>query len=109
MNNHALIVILVCSLLTIVARLLPFIFFPEGKSIPGIVVYFGEYLPLAMIAMLTVYCYQSVDIHTGTHGIPELLATGLVIALHLWRKNMFISIIGGTVFYMVLVQMLFVA
>jgi len=43
----------------------------------------------------------------GSHGLPELIAISAVIALHLWKRQMLLSIAGGTVLYMVLVQLVF--
>ena len=44
---------------------------------------------------------------TGSHGIPELISILLVIALHVWKRQMLLSIAGGTVCYMLLVQLVF--
>ena len=57
--------------------------------------------------MLVVYCLKGVDILSGSHGLPELLAIALVIILHLWKRQMLLSIAGGTVFYMLMLQMIF--
>ncbi|HCE74249.1 MAG TPA: branched-chain amino acid transporter AzlD, partial [Lachnospiraceae bacterium] len=43
----------------------------------------------------------------GTHGLPELLAIAVTAGLHLWKKNMLLSIAGGTIVYMLLVQLVF--
>ena len=39
--------------------------------------------------------------------IIGILAILLVIALHLWKRQMLLSIAGGTIFYMILVQTIF--
>ena len=36
-----------------------------------------------------------------------IIAIAVVVALHLWRRNMLLSIAGGTVTYMLLVQLAF--
>ena len=69
-----LITLLVIALVTILTRALPFLFFPAGKKTPEIVNYLGTVLPFAAMAMLVVYCFKSVSILKGSHGIPELLA-----------------------------------
>jgi len=44
---------------------------------------------------------------SGSHGLPELISIALVVALHLWKRQMLLSIAGGTVCYMLLVQLVF--
>ena len=58
--------------------------------------------------MLIVYCLRNVAILDSPFGIPELIAVITVVLLHLWRKNNLLSILGGTILYMVLVQFVFV-
>ena len=65
-------------------------------------------LPAAIFGMLVVYCLKNVDIAGGSHGLPELISLAVLTALHLWRKNMLLSIAAGTVCYMLLVQFVFV-
>jgi len=93
---------------TVLTRFLPFLIFPSGKSTPGAVQYLGKVLPMAVFGLLVIYCLKNVNPFAGSHGIPELLAILLVIGLHLWKRQMLLSIAGGTVFYMLLVQFVFV-
>lgn len=92
---------------TAMTRFLPFLIFPAGKTTPKYVRYLGKALPPALFGMLVVYSLRNVSIFSGNHGIPELLAVLLVIVLHLWKRQMLLSIAGGTVFYMMLVQLVF--
>ena len=102
-----IITIALCGLATMLTRFLPFILFPAGKQTPRYVQYLGRVLPGAIFGMLVVYCLRNVSILTGTHGIPELIAIVVAVALHLWKKQMLLSIAGGTVTYMLLVQLVF--
>lgn len=102
-----LVTILVIALTTLLTRALPFLFFPEGKKTPEFVTYLGGVLPFAAIAMLVVYCFKSVSLSDGSHGIPEFLAAAFVLGIHKWKHNMLFSIGEGTVLYMFLVQMVF--
>lgn len=92
---------------TIITRFLPFLLFPAGKSVPRYVQYLGKALPSAVFGLLVIYCLKNVDLMQGSHGIPELLSLAAVAALHLWKRQMLLSIAGGTVFYMALVQQIF--
>lgn len=92
---------------TAITRFLPFLIFPAGKETPKYIRYLGNVLPPAVFGMLVIYCLKDVSIFTGSRGVPELLAIALVIGLHLWKRQMLLSIAGGTIFYMALVQFIF--
>ena len=91
---------------TMVTRFLPFLIFPEGKEPPEFIQYLGKVLPYAVIGLLVIYCLKDVP-GSGTYGIPEFLAIVFIVLLHRWKKNILLSIGGGTVFYMLLVQFVF--
>lgn len=91
---------------TMVTRFLPFLIFPEGKEPPEFIQYLGKVLPYAVIGLLVIYCLKDVP-GSGTYGIPEFLAIAFIVLLHRWKKNILLSIGGGTVFYMLLVQFVF--
>ncbi|TPF86415.1 branched-chain amino acid permease [Bifidobacterium sp. UTCIF-37] len=92
---------------TMLTRFVPFLVFPESKRPPRIIEYFGRVLPYAMTGLLVVYALRDTPITTGDHGLPELIACTAIVALHLWRRNMLVSIAGGTIVYMLLVQLVF--
>ena len=92
---------------TLITRFLPFLVFPAGKPTPKFVKYLGRVLPPAVFGMLIIYCLKNVSIFTGSRGIPELIAIAVTAGLHLWKRQMLLSIAGGTVVYMLLVQLVF--
>lgn len=92
---------------TMLTRFLPFLVFPSGKPTPKYIQYLGKVLPAAVFGLLVVYCLKGVNILTGSHGLPELISILVVIGLHLWKRQMLISIAGGTICYMLLVQLVF--
>ena len=104
---QAVITIAMCVLGTVIPRFTPFLVFSSGKKTPKYIEYLGDVLPSAIFGMLVVYCLRSVNIMTGCHGIPELIACAVVVLLHLWKGNMFVSMLGGTAVYMALVQTMF--
>ena len=91
---------------TMITRFLPFIIFPEGKTPPSFIKYLGTVLPYAVVGLLVVYSIKD-GIFTSTHGLSEFIAIFFIIILHKWKKNMFISMGGGTIIYMILVQRCF--
>ena len=92
---------------TMLTRFVPFFVFPAGKPTPKYVQYLGNVLPPAVFGLLIIYCLKNVSFLTGTHGIPELISIAVVVVLHLWKRQMLLSIAGGTVCYMLLVQLVF--
>lgn len=91
---------------TMTTRFLPFLLFPEGKQPPAFVRYLGTVLPAAVMGLLVIFCLKD-SIFTTWHGLPEIIAILAVGLLHRWKKNIFLSIAGGTILYMVLVQQVF--
>ena len=96
-----------CVAGTMLTRFLPFLLFKEDRKTPEFVQYIGKYLPSAVFGMLVVYCLKDVDILEGSHGFPELIAILVTAGLHIWKRQMLLSIAGGTVCYMLLVHFVF--
>ena len=105
-TTQSIITIAAVVLGTMVTRFLPFLIFPEGKTPPAFIRYLGKMLPYAVISLLVVYCLKDVPA-SATHGLPEAIAILFIIVLHKWKKNTLLSIGGGTILYMILVQMVF--
>ena len=92
---------------TVLTRFLAFWLFPAGKQTPRFVQYLGKALPASVFGLLVVYCLKNVEILSGSHGLPELIAIAVVAVLHLWKRQMLLSIFCGTAVYMLLVQLVF--
>ena len=105
-NLHAILAIVVMAAVTLLLRVLPFLIFGKKKT-PAFIQYLGKYLPYAIMGMLVIYCLKGVTPLVFPHGLPELIAILIVILLHIWRRNTLLSILGGTVAYMLLVQLVF--
>jgi len=102
-----LITILMISLGTMSMRFLPFLIFPAGKPTPKYIQYLGKVLPGAVFGMLVVYCLKNVSVTSFPFGIPELIGIAVTAVLHLWKKQMILSMGAGTIVYMLLVQFVF--
>ena len=107
-DGQAFVTILMCVIGTALTRFLPFVIFPENKETPKIVQYLGNVLPYAVIGMLVVYCLKDTKILIGNHGVPELIATVFIVIVHRLKKNVLLSIGGGTLLYMIFVQYVFI-
>ena len=102
---NAVILVAAMALTTAALRFLPFLLF--AKKTPPFVVNLGKVLPAALIGMLVVYCLKDVQIASATHGLPEQIAGAAVALLQKWKRNSLLSILAGTLLYMVLVQTIF--
>ena len=99
------ILVAIMAIVTILLRFLPFWVFK--KNTPKYISYLGEVLPAAIIGMLVVYCLRNTDIIVAPHGLPELIATAIVVGLQIWKRNALVSILSGTMAYMLMVQLFF--
>lgn len=104
---QSLITILVIAGVTFLIRAFPFLVFRSHKPIPKFISYLGRVLPFAVIGMLVVYCLRGTDVFAYPYGIPEAASIAAIVLVHKWKHNMLLSIGGGTVLYMLLVQFVF--
>ena len=100
-------IIAVCALCTLFERAFPFLIF-RGKEVPEIVRYLGRVLPMAIMATLVMYCLKGITFSSVAGFAPMLIASAVTALLHLWKRITMLSICGGTICYMVLIQMVFI-
>ena len=105
--TQEIITVAMCVLGTAFMRALPFAVFSSKKPTPKFIGYLGVALPAAIFGMLVVYCLKGVTLLAAPHGAPELIAICAVVGIHLWRRNMLLSIFSGTALYMILIQLVF--
>ena len=104
-NAHAALLVAIMAVVTMLLRFLPFLVFRRGT--PAYVTYLGKVLPAAIIGMLVIYCLKDTVLIRPPYGAPELIAAAAVVGLQCWKRNALLSILGGTVLYMVMVQLFF--
>lgn len=97
----------VIALVTAGIRFLPFAVFRGEKQTPPIIDKLGRVLPYAIMGMLVVYCLKGVSFADAGGWLPSLIACGITAGLYVWKRNTLLSIIAGTLCYMMLVQMVF--
>ena len=106
MNNYfPLLQIITISLVTMLVRFSPFLIFNKQEKLPDIISYLGKVLPTAIMAMLVVYCLKDVNITIFPYGLKELIAVLVVAMLHIYKRNTLLSIVCGTICYMLLIQL----
>ena len=106
MNNtiHVALVIGVIALVTALLRFLPFLVFNGRRPMPEVIRYLGSVLPYSVIAMLVVYCLKGVSFGTYSGWLAPAISVAAVVILHIWKRNTLLSIIGGTICYMLLIR-----
>ena len=104
-SGHAAVLIAAMSVFTMLLRFLPFAVF--RKKVPEYVLYLGQVLPPAIIGMLVVYCLRNTPVLSAPFGMPELIAVIVIIILQAWQHRSLLSILAGTVVYMLLIQHFF--
>lgn len=102
--SEQIITIALCVLGTMATRFIPFIVFSERRETPAFIQYIGKYLPSAVFGMLVIYCLRNVKFLQGNQGLPEIISIIITIILHLWKRQMLISIAAGTISYMILIH-----
>ena len=96
--------VLVAAIITFSLRGIVFVLFRGERAMPDWLERLGQVLPSAVMAVLVVYCLKSIRYdftNTGIKGIVAAVITGLS---YKWKHNTFLSIIVGTVVYMVLIR-----
>ena len=106
-NTHAALLVAAMSIVTILLRFLPFLIWSGKRKTPPYILYLGRVLPPAIIGMLVIYCLKDISFAAAPFVAPELIAGVCVVCLQVWRRNSLISILGGTLIYMLLVQCVF--
>ncbi len=111
MNSEALILseafvaIPIMALVIFLLRVFPFAFFSK-KEPPAIFNYIGKYLPPLVMAVLIIYSLQSVQFTSIPYGVPHIAGCFFTVVMHLWKKNAMLSIFGGTIVYMLLINII---
>lgn len=93
---------------TFLTRALPFILFASEEKTPAYINYLGQVLPAAAMGLLVVFSLKSVSLIQFPYGLPEFVAILAVCGLHKWKHNMLLSVGGGTLIYMLLMQYIFI-
>src|SRR5690242_14644582 len=107
--QQSLVLVAVIGIGTLITRALPFMLFSQRRETPEFIIYLGKVIPFAAIGLLIIYCLKNVSLVSLTYGLPEGLAIACTVFLHLFKKNTLLSIGGGTLTYMLLVQFVFVS
>ena len=103
-TRYILIGIAVSAVVTFALRALPFVIFNGKRQMPEMLVKLGKVLPATIMAVLIVYCLGAVAAPVAT-GIPSLVGVLVTGGTYKWRHNTLLSILLGTVSYMVMLRL----
>ena len=106
-NTQVWYAIAIIALVTALTRFLPFIFLSSGKKTIKFIDKLGKLLPYAIMGMLVVYCLKDISFTSASGFIPAIIGCLIVGLLYVWKRNTLISILIGTISYMLLVQLVF--
>lgn len=106
MNRYILISIAIMSGVTIFLRYLPFIILDDNKDYK-LLRYLSKVLPSAVMGMLVVYCLKDINFKDINNFLPYLIASTITATSYIWKRKTLLSILLGTIIYMVLVQTIF--
>lgn len=105
-NTMIILAIFVSALITFGLRAIPFLVFGKEKTMPPKLFYLGKILPSAIMAVLVVYCLKDVVGNFYSYGIPELVASVIVVVTYKWKHNILLSILLGTICNMLLLKLI---
>lgn len=105
-NMHSVYIVIIMALGMALLRSLPFFIFKDET--PEYIKYLGDVLPQAIIAMLVVYCFKDYTYTQYPYALPAFIAGLSVVIVHYLKRNSILSILTGTIIYMILIQAVFV-
>ena len=106
MTAHQYCMLAIMAVVVIFLRAIPFMLFSGKRRVPEVLLYLGNVLTAAAIAMLVVYSMYGNLEYTTLHTariLPALAAGTMTVILHWFIKNPLVSIISGTALFMLLI------
>lgn len=105
--THSVLLVAVAGLVTLALRAAPFLILGGERKTPEFISFLGRVLPSAVMGMLVIYCLRNVSFAAVSNWLPQLLCCGVVVLVHVLKRSTLLSIVCGTVCYMILVQHIF--
>ena len=93
-------------LCTLSLRALPFFIFTEKRPMPAWLKRLGDTLPMAIMAVLVIYCLKDAFADPVYTGVPQAAGVFAVIATYKWKKSTLLSIFAGTAVVMILMRLI---
>ena len=105
-SGYIISAVLVAAAVTFVLRVLPF---GLKKALAGSEVLdaLSHWIPLGAVALLAIYAVAKINYSSFATAAPYLAGLVVTVGVHLWRKNMVLSMVAGTVTCVVLANWVF--
>ncbi|OTA43141.1 branched-chain amino acid transporter permease [Limosilactobacillus reuteri] len=103
--TEQIISILIAAVVTMATRFIPFLIFDQSKELSPYLEELGKFLPTVIMGVLVIYCYRNISFAEPSKALLEIVAGLVTLFIHLWKRNMPLSILVGTGFYMVLLNL----
>jgi branched-subunit amino acid transport protein AzlD len=103
--GYVVMVIAAMGAVTFLIRALPFLAARWLRQSP-VVRQVGVFLPPAIMTLLLIHSVRDLSNQSADHVLPTLVAVALVLALQAYKRQPLLSIAGGTVLYMLWLQLL---
>lgn len=105
--SEQIISILIAAVVTMTTRFIPFLIFNQSKELSPYLEQLGKFLPAAIMGVLVVYCYRDLPASDPGRAVLSVIAGLVTLFAHLWKRNIPLSILVGTGFYMVMLKLVF--
>lgn len=102
--TEQIISILIAAAVTMATRFIPFLIFDQSKELSPYLEELGKFLLAAIMGVLVIYCYRNISFSEPSKALLEIVAGLVTLFIHLWKRNMPLSILVGTGFYMILLN-----
>ncbi|SDN25611.1 branched-chain amino acid transporter permease [Actinomyces ruminicola] len=96
-NFQLAVAVTVVAAITYACRIAPFALL-RGRGRMPLVGFLGDAMPLGVMIVLVAYTLDGVTMAPAT-WLPALAGIGATAGLHLWRRALGLSLIGGTAVY----------
>lgn len=100
-----MLVIGIIAVITYTLRVIPFLAVHKLAD-SQIVSFLGRTMPLGVLLILVIYTVAGTDVAVAPFGLPELASIAITAGLHLWLRNVLISLVGGTGSYIAFMALL---
>ncbi|MCR4941450.1 MAG: AzlD domain-containing protein [Campylobacter sp.] len=95
--------VLLSAFATFITRVTPF-YIIKSKSESKFANLIEKHMGLMIMVILVCYCFKDINFKAYPYGASEILASMLAILVHIKFKNMLLSILISTFFYMFLIR-----
>lgn len=99
-----MILIVMIALITFLCRVLPFLIFSGKNQLPGMIASLEKQLPMTIMVLLVLYCIRNINFVSVSGWIPLCAASLVTVLVHIKKNNVLLSILAGTLLYMILIR-----